>query len=363
MATQTRKNSNKANPLPAPLLNPTITRPTKSDLYYWCDFIELKCLVDIDKRYSKGKLFELLDDTAQQFGDETDADSDDHTEDDEILESEFEDDLEENLSHAPVGARTSASDEKMVRIAGYFTNLKYRQQAFGDAYPFSLSEDGQEIKLDAIVREEQKLYIQLLLSSSLRLIPNTRWKDLTEPFEEFSAQIFSSLMPTGWMVHRFGAKGSTRYKGELYRKLKTLARDIRSEFLLKPKHFKSGNIGDGGLDLVAWHPMGDKRDSIPIALAQCGCTADEWSKKSLEASPSRLHPHLPAIHPWSTYYFMPHDLTESSGTKQDWQRRNQLSQCIIVDRLRLINLAKDYRIVKNCLTAGQPVMEALATTI
>lgn len=63
----------------------------------------------------------------------------------------------------------------------------------------------------------------------------------------------------------------------------------------------------------------DVRDGLPIALAQRGCTSDidGWSKKSLGAAPANLRPHIHLLHPWSTYYFMPHDLTEASGTQID----------------------------------------------
>lgn len=367
-ASKTRgKSAKTAEPIPS-ILKKEMTRPKLSDLYFWCDFIELKCLVDTDRRYGRGRLHELLDDTAQLYGEQTDADDDglgiDFDEDGEGeqdggAEPNIED-LEEGLISAPSGNDIPPSLANESRVAGYFKNLAYRAELFGDAYPFALSSDHQEILVRPIDTAARKLYVQLLLSSSLRLVPDTRWAELTETFEIVSEQIFAKLMPSGWQVHRFGAKGATRYKGLLFDKLTKLATDLRSELRLQAHDFKPNNRGDGGLDLVAWHPMGDSRDSIPIALAQCGCTADEWSKKSLEAAPAKLWPHIPTLHPWATYYFMPHDLVSFVGTKQDWQRRAEVTSCIVVDRLRLLKLAAEYDVLEACAVAHKPVEEAQA---
>jgi len=208
-------------------------------------------------------------------------------------------------------------------------------------------------------------YVQMLMSASLRLVPKNRRDELTESFEETSHEIFRQLMPTGWEVHRFGAKGANRYEGLLFDKLKALVKDLRGKLHLQAKDFKPNDRGDGGLDLVAWHPMaGDERDGLPIALAQCGCTSDgdSWSKKSLEAAPAKLRPHIHLLHPWSTYYFMPHDLTEASGTQIDWQQRANLTETIVIDRSRLIRLATLYGSVDRCVTAKATVIEAVALT-
>jgi hypothetical protein len=205
--------------------------------------------------------------------------------------------------------------------------------------------------------------VQMLISASLRLVPKHRRDELTESFEETSHEIFKQLMPAGWEVHRFGAKGASRYEGLLYDKLVALCKDLRGKLQLEARHVKANDRGDGGLDLVAWHPMaGDQRDGLPVALAQCGCTSDGdgWSKKSLEAAPAKLKGHIHLLHPWSAYYFMPHDLTEATGTQIDWQQRANLTETIVIDRCRLIRLAEFYNTVDQCVTATSTVTEALA---
>ena len=343
-----------------PILDAKMSRPNGSDLYIWCDYIELRCLVDKDRRLSRGRMQELLDDTAQMYGEQTDADLVNPAGPEPLPDSDTDiTDAFDGLQ--PDGVQVGTRDE--MRVAGWFQNLAFRAKTFGDAYPFKLSADGQELEALKVDTPLRLLYVQMLMSASLRLVPKTRRDELTESFEETSHEIFKQLMPMGWEVHRFGAKGSSRYEGLLFDKLKALVKDLRGKLHLRAKDFKPNDRGDGGLDLVAWHPMaGDERDGLPIALAQCGCTSDGdgWSKKSLEAAPAKLRPHIHLLHPWSTYYFMPHDLTEASGTQIDWQQRANLTETIVIDRSRLIRLATFYGSVDRCVTAKATVTEAVA---
>lgn len=343
-----------------PILDATMSRPNGSDLYIWCDYIELRCLVDKDRRLSRGRMQELLDDTAQMYGEQTDADVVNPADAAPLPDGDSDD--QDALDGLPPGGGHIGTRNEM-RVAGWFYNLAFRAKTFGDAYPFKLSADGQELEALQVDTPLRVLYVQMLMSASLRLVPKTRHDELTESFEETSHEIFKQLMPMGWEVHRFGAKGASRYEGLLFEKLKALVMDLRGKLNLEAKDFKANDRGDGGLDLVAWHPMaGDERDGLPIALAQCGCTSDgdAWSKKSLEASPAKLGSHIHLLHRWSTYYFMPHDLTEATGTQIDWQQRAKLTEAIVIDRSRLIRLAKLYGSVDRCVTAKATVTEAVA---
>lgn len=340
-----------------PLVAEKISRPTHADCHKWCDFIELRCLLSSEARFSRGQVLEVLDDSAQLYGEVTDSD-------DPLLDinlpgdgddgEEGEDDFEQKTS--PV--RNSVRSES--KAAEWFSHLEFRQGVFGTSYPFTISDDRQEIFLTPQIAESQRLYIQLLLSSSLRAIPKKRWPDLTEPFEDVSAKIFSSLMPKGWNVYRFGAKGATRYTGKLYDKLAALAKDIRIEFTAPRHYYSENNSGDGGLDLVAWHPLGDERICIPAALAQCGCVADDWAMKTLQASSAKLGANLRGPVPWMAYYFMPQDLLFNAGNTTDWHQGNNLTNAIIIDRYRLIKLADEYDLLQAGTLTSKIVDEALA---
>jgi hypothetical protein len=338
-------------------------RPRGTDSYLWCDYVEMLCLTDPDWRYSRGDLLELLAETRELAAEDPDLlggddeDLEDEADLEEALDEEDRDFLAEDEAERIVH---SVDDKREARVADIFNNLRFRAHLFGEAYPFSFDEEAQEMLAAPLDSDEKKLYVQLLLSSSLRLIPKTRRHEVTEPFEALAEKIFACLMPDGWQVHRFGAKVADRYKGRLFKRLKQLAADLRGQLLVEERAFKTRDSGDGGLDLVAWHPMGDdEREGIPIALAQCGCTAEEWSLKMLEASPASLGTNLATLHPWATYYFMPQDLYDSAGGRQAWQRRRALREAIVIDRARVIRLAKRYGVSGACVTAPAQVEEVM----
>lgn len=340
---------------PLPILENLDSRPKANDLYLWCDYVELRCLTNTDHRFSRGNLQELIAETIE-IAPETEADDD---------LDELDIDVADGNAEAEDVVVAVGADRHEAKVADIFTNLHFRSTLFGDVYPFTLSEDLQELSLRDTEPAFRKLYLQLLLSASLRLVPKRRRKELTEKFEAFSARIFQCLMPNGWEVHRFGAKGAAaRYSGNLYRRLVKLAEDLRGRLMLTEAQVGRTNVGDQGLDIVAWHPLGDDaRVGIPIALAQCGCTAEEWSLKSLEASPASLHPHLHIHHPWATYYFMPQDLVEAVGNTKDWQQKKRLRTCVVLDRFRLVRLAEQYGLQAHCSDATAQISEAEALAV
>lgn len=336
-----------------PIFTGLSKKPKASYSYLWCDFVELRCLAHVDHRFSNGDLQELLSEVAAVMHLDDSADDNE----DEMIDAAG---IPGGTAADPGATRLPLDDAVAARVNKVFTDLVYRASVFGEHYPFELSPDGKELKLRNVESAERALYLQLLLASSLRLIPSQRWAELTEAFEIASHVIFKCLMPPGWEVHRFGAKGTVRYRGPLLERYRNLAEDIREKLKLDDFHFSPQNFGDGGLDLVAWHPMGnDGRVGIPTAFAQCGCTATEWTMKSLESSPSKLGAVFTFHHPWATYYFMPQDLAESTPKGRDWQRRAELSTAIIVDRLRIIMLAHEYGVAEQCVLADEQIFEAM----
>ncbi|MGH8052502.1 MAG: hypothetical protein ACREP4_01030 [Stenotrophomonas sp.] len=331
--------------------------PKSSDLFLWCDYVEIRCLVHPDKRFSRQNLLESLaelDAFALRDGEEEEVSD---AEDDASLE-EGGDGVELGDNAGEGGDPFPISDRRESKLSSIYSQLGVRAELFQQEYPFQLDDSLQEIQLkDSFTSGGQGLYLQLLLSASLRLVALTRRAELTNEFENIAAEIFRGLMPLGWEVHQFGAKSAVRYKGHLFNRLSTLAADWRGELALKKAHFKTRNSGDGGLDLVAWHPLGaDGRVGVPLAAAQCGCTAEEWSLKQLEASPSKLP--IRVQHPWATYYFMPQDLIGVIDGQYDWQRRNDLAAAIVIDRLRIVRLARQFETDTRFLTLTPAVQEA-----
>ena len=298
--------------------------PQSDDVYEWADFIELRAICHPDRAFSKGDLFGVLNRGRDRSSDAT-------NDNDGVFLSTVESTTTSNEfpSRSPAGRWRDA-----------ITFINGRISVFGPDYPFQINGDTVEL-LDSI-GNGAKLYLVLLISASMRYIPRTRRNEVARQFEEHSLAVFEKIMPMGMEVRAAWARGGAAapYQGTLFEKLQLIAADIRARFNCRPEDFRANDRGDGGIDIVAWHPMGDDREGVPIAMAQCGCSRDDWSFKHLEASPAKLGHQLSVMHPWSTYYFLPQDLRKGSN----WAQKSDMGHAIFVDRLRIIRLARQYEL-------------------
>jgi len=282
------------------------TPPNSVDGFLWADFVELQAVVKADKCFSRGDLSGVSK-RLQDRGERIDF-------------------------------------EERWHLAADFIGTRVKE--FGESYPFSISENRKFVSLNPDVSPLKRLYLYLLVSSCMRHIVNKEKSKVARNFEETCLHVFSKLMPSGSEIRATWAGGGRQahYKGTLFKKMKAIAKDIRCYANFKESDFKKNDTGDGGIDLVAWHPMADLREGIPIAFAQCGCSRDDWRFKQLEASPSRHQWHFPVMHLWATYYFLPLDLRQIDG---DWAYKSDISGAIIVDRLRIVRLAKKHNLANH----------------
>jgi hypothetical protein len=294
--------------------------PRLNQSHQWADYVELLALLSADKFYSQGYLQDAegeIEDVALDMDDVDD-------------ESKLNDNLDDKLNR---------------RWSDIKTCLQSRKQRLNDAWPFELKND----VLYATVNKQQplhRLYIALLLASSLRYITKKRHKDITDSLEAIAYQLFCQLMPIKtWTIKPFGAHHTNGYQGTLFQKITKLASDLNTKCLAEKEEFKKRDSGDGGLDLVAWHSLGDSLGYIPIALAQCGCSLEDVEHKQFEAHPVNWRNKIQLHHPPANYYFTPHDFRQNSG---HWDA--QLGEVIMIDRSRILYLTKLYQLPKTLFT-------------
>lgn len=278
--------------------------PSSSDPFFWTDFAELRALVHPDRCFSRGDLTGL------------------------------------ERRRRDTGASHFATEtywRNLINFAGV------RAHEFGSSYPFAISDDEDTLEFHFDGSCEQTTYLQLLLASLMRHVPAASRAELARHFEQTCLSVFKKLMPEGAEVRATWAHGGEEapYKGALFEKMRSLAEDLRCTANFKERDFKPNDSGDGGIDLISWHPMADERAGMPIAFAQCGCSKDEWRFKHLEASPAKHYAHLPTMHPWATFYFLPVDLRDADG---GWAYESDIGQAIVVDRLRLVRLASQFNL-------------------
>lgn len=298
--------------------------PRLNHTHQWADYIELLALTSEDQFYSRGYLQDTEGENEDVARDMEDVDFDE-----ENLSSQFEEENTRNID----------GDEKLNRRwADIKVCLHSRQLRFKDAWPFELREDVIYAKTSSD-NSLHKLYIALLLASALKYITKKRQNEITASLETIGYRVFCQIMPTPWIVKPFGAHHADGYQGTLFNKITQLANELNTPCIAKQDDFKQGDSGDGGLDLVAYHPMGDKLGHIPIAFAQCGCSLQDLEHKQLEAHPVKWSNKIRIQHPHANYYFAPHDFRQNSG---GWDKPP--SEVIMLDRMRILHLAKIYKL-------------------
>lgn len=306
--------------------------------FLWADYVELLCLCSKNGLVSRGNLQAQVQE-AQDVQVDADIDGDP----DEI---------------------DGPSDESAVlddRVSARWDDIVLRLNARKASYP------GWPFELDGAVlrsaydeqRDDHRLYVTLLIASSLRLCVATRSNEITSAFEEISYHWLRRSLPQFWKVRPFGAHATLpdAYVGNLRQKLERLAADINARLEKEADDYDPNNTGDGGIDLVAWQEIGDQRGNIPVIFGQCACSPTDWEGKQLDVTPAATQAHIAPQHSGAAYCFVPHDLSRSESK---WQRAVHVKCVVMVDRLRLLHL---FNASNACgtLTHWSFVADAMAT--
>ena len=91
--------------------------------------------------------------------------------------------------------------------------------------------------------------------------------------------------------------------------------------------------GDAGLDIVSFLKL-DEASHIPVALAQCTCSYDEWINKQGSINSDTWRARIDPIAPFWRYMYVPFFCHNASGK---FEQPTEIHTCLI-DRQRIINL-------------------------
>lgn len=287
--------------------------PRDSAAYVWADYVEILCLVSEDRLFTRDDLLDAMRDMRDM---NVDADGDDDSD--------------------PHLTRAEANDRERRKLDDYFAHLSVRCQAFGDAYPFSLSETADYLNVREPLSSLQELYIFLLLCSNLRHLEG-HVQTLTKCFELLSRDALEAILPLGSSAHLFGAKHDGRFAGSFWDKLTNLAAELRESVTLARETVRGKN-GDGGLDLIGWIPMGDEAKGFPIIFGQCACSKEDWPRKQHELDFDTWRKRLTLeVRPYNML-FVPFYLRTTSAT---WERAFEIGNTVLVDRLRMLHFLRE----------------------
>lgn len=317
--------------MPNALLHKLDMPPRDSKGFLWADYVELRCLTSQDGLYGEGHVVDL-ETEAEELMVDVEADIEEFLVGDEADEQGGEDNAifrnNESVARkwADIGSRLNS---RMLSMQGY--------------WPFEFREGILYRQYDS-ANPKHVLYVALLIASALRYCNKKRQGEVAASLEEIGYHIFRAIMPAGWEVRPFGAHQNIAngFEGTLAQKLASLGEHIFPTFIKPADQFDDRNTGDGGLDVVAWHPLGDAvRGHIPVVFAQCGCSPGDWEHKQFEATPVSMELKISPQHPASSFYIMPHDMRNLTG---GWERGEHLGRVILLDRLRIIKLVEQYEL-------------------
>lgn len=153
-------------------------------------------------------------------------------------------------------------------IKGLLDLIKERISQYDDLYPFILDSTGQIFRTKDNLTPSNKLYVFLLMSSSLNIFKEFN-SELTTDFESISAIAMQNFVPNA-IVKSFGK--NSQYKGTAKNKIDELAKELGiNTNVSETKHISIHNTQERGLDIVSWIPFADNCQNKIIFLCQCAC--------------------------------------------------------------------------------------------
>lgn len=297
-----------------------VKAPTTNEaINMWTDYCELQCLVSTGFRIDQDQLSSIV-----------------------IKSFDF--------SEYSAKREKNKKEQLITILNDVYTQVKQRNQLLGDKYPFEIDSDEQL----SLTRKELSglnlLYILLLCASNLCYMKSVN--SLTSDFEVVCLYYMRKLFPS-MTFKLFGSSNTNAClrsedvinDSKLKDRIVSLSRFIAVSYNKDiVGSISPNNTGDGGLDLVGVRSMGDARKSIPVIFGQCACSPDQWSAKQQSVSDSQWKKFL---YTWETsfqrYIFIPIWYLNNENQFED---ELKITECVVVDRLRLLNVADDSFITK-----------------
>lgn len=228
---------------------------------------------------------------------------------------------------------TESNDANESFLNSIFAQIDERKILFGAMYPFDKHSE-QYVTLKSGLSPSQKLYIFLLLSSSLDIFKSFNL-EITTDFEIVSCEVIKAFMPNA-IVKPFGK--ISEYQGTAVEKIKKLATDIG----LSVNDSEIGNISDKnvqerGLDIVSWIPFEDCCQNKVIYFCQCACGKTyEYKQHDLRRHKNyykfyKTKPQLTLLIPYSLINPKENKFYDSDEIEDDY---------LVFERLRIISLIK-----------------------
>lgn len=253
----------------------------------------------------------------------------------------------------------SERDKDESFIIEIFLKIEERYTIFKEKYPFSYDENNILLTLKTILTDENKLYINLLISSKLNIFKEFK-SELTTEFEYICKNALENFLPSHSIVKNFGR--NTAYKGNAISKIRQLASDLNlSVDEDEISCVSERNNQERGLDIVGWIPFEDKCMNLLVFLAQCAC-GKEYESKQHDTRRFSNYLNFYKSNPIHVL-FIPYSLI-SVNKKKFYQSDLIEKDYLVFERKRIVELFNlinyssfdSYNIVNNCIAFKENIV-------
>ncbi len=315
-----------------------IELPTnESDYNVWADYIELFTLLHPDRKLSVETIKDRLLD--ENDNDQKKALKQINSVAKKVITPEID-----RIANDQFESDNDPEDEERIKTAliGVIDYMKCRKSIDSTYYPFTI-DNRYSIQLSGTLTDKNKVYIILLICSLIRIIKRDGGHAyrITHHFESLCKHPFELLSPAAAKKEFFGAGGYESERPQpatqtFYNKVRDLANNLRLHLHpnFTPQNAGVNNVGDGGLDWVAWMPFADNLDSIPTFFAQCAC-GNDWDDKLFDANKAKWNQFILFNYEYKLYHFIPKSFRDLNNR---WLNPTKIHSAILIDRFRLIEL-------------------------
>ena len=229
-----------------------------------------------------------------------------------------------------IGEDEEGDDNVINKLADALNGCASRRTLFGDNYPFSIGEN--TVSLNSPLNTKWYIYIFLLLSNRLNMNKENiqGGKDATKLFEKLCQLVAKAYFGANSKCEVFG----TSVAGSFKDKVEDILRKLYISGGYKTTLGCTGSQKDGGIDIIAWIPFGDTKDSQLIALGQCK-TGSNWEgylrKAPFFDNYSNCQPFVGPV-----YMFYVSEYFD----EYKWEERSRLGG-ILFDRYRIMSCIPD----------------------
>ena len=217
-------------------------------------------------------------------------------------------------------------DKVLNKLQEALQHCSYRGIDFG-GYPYTINQNS--ITLTSALEDKSLICVFLLLANRLDMQKERMQggKNATELFERLCRVIVKNYLGEHSESEIFGTAAS----GNFEKKVKYILEKLNIHGTFKQPYGGTERQKDGGVDIVAWIPFKDEKDSQLIALGQCK-TGTNWEhlmrKVAFFDLFSTQQSFVAPIH----MFFVAEDFG-----KYKWQERSSKGG-IIFDRRRILDL-------------------------